>query len=101
MKKIYHLGSCSTCQRILKELQPLEGVELQDIKTEPISAAQLKEMAALSGSHESLFSRRAMLFRQRGLHQKELGEEDYKNLKIGRASCRERVEVTVGDGTMK
>ena len=80
MKKIYHLGSCSTCQRILKELQPLEGVELQEIKTEPISAAQLREMAALSGSHESLFSRRAMLFRQRGLHQKELGEEDYKNL---------------------
>ncbi len=80
MKKIYHLGSCSTCQRILKDLQPLEGVELQDIKTEPITEEQLKELVALSGSHESLFSRRAILFRQRGLHQKELGEQDYKNL---------------------
>lgn len=53
---------------------------MQDIKTEPITEEQLKELVALSGSHESLFSRRAILFRQRGLHQKELGEQDYKNL---------------------
>ena len=33
MKKIYHLSTCDTCQRILKELQPLDGFELQDIKS--------------------------------------------------------------------
>ncbi|MFT5737724.1 MAG: arsenate reductase, partial [Maribacter sp.] len=37
MKKIYHLSTCSTCQRILKELQPLQGFTLQDIKTETIT----------------------------------------------------------------
>jgi len=80
MKKIYHLGSCSTCKRILKELEPLDDVELQEIKAEAITPEQLEQMAALTGSYESLFSRRAMLFRQRGLHEKELSESDYKDL---------------------
>jgi len=80
MKKIYHLGNCSTCQRILKELAPLDDVVLQDIKTEPITPEQLDEMKSLAGSFENLFSRRAMLFRQRGLHEKELSENDYRDL---------------------
>ena len=80
MKKIYHLGSCSTCQRILKELEPLNGVQLQEIKSEPITKEQLEEMESLSGSYEALFSKRAMLFRQRGLHEKTLSENDYKDL---------------------
>lgn len=80
MKKIYHLSSCSTCQRILKELEPLEGFTLQDIKTESITPEQLEEMRKLTDSYLSLFSKRAMLFRQRGLHEQTLGEEDYKNL---------------------
>jgi arsenate reductase-like glutaredoxin family protein len=37
-------------------------------------------MYKLAGSYEALFSRRAMLFRQRGLHEKKLAEKDYKNL---------------------
>ncbi|WP_420401203.1 arsenate reductase family protein [Flagellimonas sp.] len=80
MKKIYHLGSCSTCQRILKDLEPLDGVVLQEIKSEPMTAEQVEQMAQLAGSYEALFSRRAMLFRQRGLHEQKLTEEDYKNL---------------------
>ena len=80
MKKIYHLGTCSTCQRILKELAPLDDVVLQDIKTEPITPEQLDEMKSLAGSFANLFSRRAMLFRQRGLHEKELSENDYRDL---------------------
>lgn len=80
MKKIYHLGSCSTCQRILKELEPLDGVSLQEIKTEPMTAEQLEEMKSISGNYESLFSKRAMLYRQKGLHEQQLAEDDYKSL---------------------
>lgn len=80
MKKIYHLSSCSTCKRILKELEPLDDFTLQDIKSEPITASQLKEMRGLTDSYLSLFSKRAMLFRERGLHEQTLVEEDYKNL---------------------
>ena len=80
MKKIYHLGSCSTCQRILKELEPLDGVLLQDIKTEPMSRDQIEKMASLCGGYEPLFSKRAMLYRQMGLQDRQLSENDHKNL---------------------
>nr|WP_299338903.1 ArsC/Spx/MgsR family protein [Allomuricauda sp.] len=97
MKKIYHLGSCSTCQRILKELEPLNGVELQEIKEESISEGQLEHMKNLAGSYEALFSRRAMLFRQRGLHEKTLSEEDYKDLILDHYTFLKRPVVLVGE----
>ncbi len=97
MKKIYHLGSCSTCKRILKELEPLDGVELQEIKSEPITPEQLEQMEALSGSYESLFSRRAMLFRQKGLHEKELSEKDYKDLILEHYTFLKRPVIIVED----
>ncbi len=80
MRKIYHLGSCNTCQRIIADLGPLEGFEMQEIKAQPITADQLHEMRTLTTSYESLFSRRAMRFRQEGLHEKSLTEDDYRSL---------------------
>lgn len=97
MKKIYHLGSCSTCKRILKELEPLDGVGLQEIKSEAITPEQLEQMAALSGSYESLFSKRAMLFRQRGLHEKDLSENDYKDLILEHYTFLKRPVVVLDD----
>ena len=45
MKKIYHLSSCSTCVRIINELELKEKkFEFQDIKTEKITSSQLAEM---------------------------------------------------------
>ena len=95
MKKIYHLSSCSTCQRIIKELHPLRGFTLQDIKTEPIAPSQLLEMHKLAGSYEALFSRRAMLFRQRGLHEKNLSEADYKDLILNHYTFLKRPVIIV------
>lgn len=80
MKKIYHLSTCNTCQRIIEELQPLDGFELQDIKSEPITEKQLEQMHQLAGSYEALFSKRARLYREKGLHEKQLSETDHKNL---------------------
>nr|WP_299170669.1 ArsC/Spx/MgsR family protein [uncultured Allomuricauda sp.] len=97
MKKIYHLGSCSTCQRILKELEPLTGVELQEIKTMSITSEQLEEMKTLAGSYEDLFSRRAMLFRQRGLHEQQLSEDDYRNLILEHYTFLKRPVTIVND----
>ena len=37
-------------------------------------------MRKLAGSYESLFSRRAMKYKQMGLDQKELSEDDYRSL---------------------
>jgi arsenate reductase len=80
MKKIYYLKTCSTCQRILKEIEASQhGFELQHIKEDKITAKQLDEMKALSGSYEALFSKTAMKYKALGLKEKNLSENDYKN----------------------
>ena len=80
MKKIYHLSSCNTCQRIIADINPSDDVILQDIKTEAITSEQLEEMYNLTGSYEALFSKRAQLYRQRGLNEQNLTEENFKQL---------------------
>ena len=77
MKKIYHLKSCSTNVRILKELN-LEGVELQNIKEENIDEKTLNFLKEKAGSYEALFSKKAMKYRSMGLNKMELSEDDYK-----------------------
>ncbi len=79
MKKIYFLKTCDTCRRILKEIS-LEGFELQEIKTEPITVKQLEKMHNLSGSYEALFSKRSKKYAAMGLKNQELSETDYKQL---------------------
>ncbi len=79
MKKIYFLKACDTCRRILKEI-PLDGFELQEIKTEPITVKQLEEMHALTNSYEALFSRRSKKYAAMDLKNQVLIEKDYKQL---------------------
>lgn len=79
MKKVYYLKTCSTCIRILRDLNLSADYTLQDIKTEPITAKQLEEMKALSGSYEALFSKRSKLYKEMDLKNQTLEERDYKN----------------------
>lgn len=78
MKTIFYLKTCDTCKRIIKVLPNIDGFTLQDIKNEPITVKQLEEMHRLAGSYEALFSRRATLYKERGLKDMELNEADYK-----------------------
>lgn len=81
MKKIYHLGNCTTCQAILKDIKAdKKGFELQNIKEEKITAKQLDELKGMKGSYEGLFSRRALKYKEMGLKDKQLTEKDYRDL---------------------
>ena len=79
MKKLFYLSTCDTCKRIIKELELPSDVVLQDIKTEAMTAEQVEQMKALSVSYESLFSKRARMYKELGLKDKTLSEDDYKN----------------------
>jgi arsenate reductase len=80
MKKIYYLSTCSTCNRIIKDLGLDDSFEFQDIKSNKITIEQIEEMEKMSGSYESLFSKRAMKYKAMGLKDKTLSENDIKNL---------------------
>ncbi|OSY88757.1 arsenate reductase [Tenacibaculum holothuriorum] len=77
MKKVYFLQTCDTCRRILKEVN-LDGFEKQEIKTNPITVAQLEEMRAMTTDYESLFNKRAKLYREMDLKNQNLSDKDYK-----------------------
>ncbi|MEP7263446.1 MAG: ArsC/Spx/MgsR family protein [Bacteroidota bacterium] len=96
-KKIYHLSSCTTCQRILKELKPSKEYILQDIKTESITAAQLNAMKKLAGSYEALFSRIALKFRAWKLNEMELTEVDYKKYILQEYTFLKRPVIIIGN----
>ena len=98
MKKIYHLGNCTTCQSIIKETAiDKKGFQLQDIKFEKITPAQLDEMKKMAGSYEALFSRRAMKYKSLGLKDKQLEEKDYRRLILDEYTFLKRPVVIIND----
>ena len=98
MKKIYHLGNCTTSQAIIKEtgITP-DRFEMQDIKTRTITPAQLEEMKKMAGSYEALFSRRAMKYKEWKLKDKQLTEKDYRNYILKEYTFLKRPVVIVND----
>lgn len=78
MNKIYYLASCDTCRKIIKSLPKDHDLVFHDIKQNPITVEELEEMHKLSGSYESLFSRKAQLYKSMDLKNKSLTEADYK-----------------------
>lgn len=98
MKKIYHLGNCTTSQTIIKETKAdQKGFTMQDIKFEKITPAQLEEMKKMAGSYEALFSRRAMKYKELGLKDKKLEEKDYRKYILGEYTFLKRPVVIIND----
>ena len=95
--KMYQLSTCTTCKRIIGELGEQPDLEIVNIKTEPITEAQLDEMAKLAGSYEKLFSRNARKYRSQGLNKQELSEEDYRRLILEEYTFLKRPVTIVGD----
>ena len=95
---MYHLGNCTTCQAIIKEAKIVQKkFSLQDVKTEKITPAQLEGMKALAGSYEALFSRRAMKYKEMGLKDKLLSENDFRKLILDEYTFLKRPVTISGD----
>ena len=79
MKKAYYLSSCTSCDRILKEVKD-HHFQLQDIKSDAITEEQLDQMCQFTNSYKDLFNKRARKYKSMGLNYENLKEEDFKNL---------------------
>lgn len=80
--EVYGLPYCTTCQRALQYLRD-RGVSISrfhDLKAEPLKRSEVEELARKVGGPAKLFSRRAMKYRQMGLHEREVSEEEMVRL---------------------
>jgi arsenate reductase-like glutaredoxin family protein len=96
MKKIYHLKTCDTCRRLLKEMDT-SGYILQEIKTEPITVKQLEELFALTKSYEVLFSRMAKKYKEMDLKSQQLTEKDYRQMILDEYTFLKRPVIVNGN----
>ena len=96
MKRIFYLSTCDTCKRILSNWNT-NGIELQDIKTEPMTAEQVDQMIALAGSAEAVFSKRARKYKELGLKDKSLSEADIRQLIIEEYTFLKRPVLVLND----
>lgn len=79
MKTVFYLKTCGTNKKIMSGLD-LEGWELREIKSKPITEEELDDMKAVAGSYEALFSKKSTQIKLREIDVKSLKEEDYKQL---------------------
>ncbi|WP_347373493.1 ArsC/Spx/MgsR family protein [Aequorivita sp. Q41] len=97
MQKVYYLSSCDTCKRVLAEIEIPSSFIKQDIKVQGITEEELDELFNLTDKYEDLFSRRAKLYQERNLKDKNLLEEDYKNLLVDHYTFLKRPVIVNND----
>ncbi len=75
---VFYLSTCRTCTKIMDQLNLPATTVLREIKSAPVTPAELITMVGLAGTHENLFSRKAMKYRSLGLDKLVLTEADYE-----------------------
>ena len=101
MKKIYTIGHCTTSLEVFAttglDKKIGSSFQLQNIKFEKITPEQLDEMKKMTGSYESLFSRRAIKYKELKLKDKKLTENDYRQYILDEYTFLKRPVVIIND----
>jgi arsenate reductase len=97
MRLFYYLSSCDTCKRIAKELPLNDSITQVDIKKNPLTATQIEDLYQRTGSYEQLINKRARLYKQRNLKDKNLQEDDFRNLLLAHYTFLKRPLVVFDD----
>jgi arsenate reductase len=98
--EMYGLPYCTTCQKAVGYLEDQKGVTIRsfrNLKEEPLSMDEVRDLAAKVGGADKLFSKRAMKYRQMGLHEKELSEDDLLRLMTEEYTFVTRPVIVRGD----
>ena len=95
---VYWLPYCTSCQKAVGYLRS-RGVAIRsfrDLKAQPLSEAEVRDLAAKVGGVEK-FSKRAIKFRQMGLHERELSEDEMVRLMAEEYTFVTRPVIVRGD----
>ena len=96
---IYWLPYCSTCQKAVAYLEE-KGIPVRayrNLKEEPLSEDEVRALATKVGGVEKLFSKRAMKYRQMGLHERDVSEDEMVRLMSGEYTFVTRPVLVRGD----
>ncbi len=96
---VYWLPYCTTCQKAVAYLHE-KGVRIdsfRDLKSQPLEEAEVRDLARKVGGVEKLFSKRAMKFRQMGLHERELSGDELVRLMAEEYTFVTRPVIVRGD----
>ncbi|HEX5724104.1 MAG TPA: ArsC/Spx/MgsR family protein [Longimicrobiaceae bacterium] len=96
---VYWLPYCTTCQKAMQHLHE-RGVtirSLRDLKAQPLQRAEVRDLARKAGGVDKLFSKRAMKYRQLGLHERELSEDEMVRLMTEEYTFVTRPVIVRGD----
>jgi arsenate reductase len=97
--EVYWLPYCTTCQKAVAYLHG-KGVRIdafRDLKAQRLEEAEVRDLARKVGGVEKLFSKRAMKFRQLGLHERELPEDEMVRLMAEEYTFVTRPVIVRGD----
>jgi arsenate reductase len=97
--EVYWLPYCTTCQKAVAHLRA-KGVEIErfrDLKTDPLSTEEVHDLAAKVGGVDALFCRRAMKYRQLGLHERVLSGDEMVKLMTEEYTFITRPVIVRGD----
>jgi len=83
--------------RILKFLNLPPDFLFYEIKENEMTVDQLNEMHTLAGTYESLFSKRAKLYKEMGLKDQNLSEKDFKHYLLEHYTFLKRPVFIIGD----
>ena len=89
MKKVFYLKTCGTNKKIMTPLD-LSDWELREIKSNPVTEAELEEMYEKTQSYEALFSKKSTQIKERGIDVSSLKEQDFKKLILDHYSFLKR-----------
>lgn len=97
--RFYWLPDCTTCQKAKRRLDyhRVTVAKFRDIKNEPLSRAKIERLATLLGGAENLFSRRSTKYRELGLKDKTLSENEMLDLMAGEYTFLKRPILAAGD----
>lgn len=78
----YGLPNCTTCQKALRRLDyhRIQNINKRNIKEQPLTRDEIEKLAKLLGGAENLFSRRSVKYRELGLKDKTLSENEMLEL---------------------
>lgn len=78
---VWYLSTCSTCLRILKDLQlDNTNARLIDIKKNPLTEDEIEKMYEAVGSYKALINGRSTQFREMDRKAKDLTENEARQL---------------------